>query len=145
MKPPRMGVLPVMMAATLLLSGPMARAESVSRAPTSVRPPAEAAAGKLFEGSRWALNYNAGEGERMYDVQLHGGGRMINTDPNDRTHDNDRWEAKGKYLILRFNDSYAVYLGTLQSDGSLKGQASNVVGDSWPWTGRPSRGDTTAR
>lgn len=141
MKPRRLGALSALVAAALLLLVPVAHAESTSRAAVDAQP----SAAKAFEGQRWALSYNAGEGPRLYDVQLHAGGRMTNSDPNDRSYDNDRWEAKGRDLMLRFNDGYAVYTGTLQRDGSLKGQARNVAGDSWPWTGRPSRGDTAAR
>lgn len=137
--------------AAMLLSASGAQAESVIQATPSAGLSVSSSAGvqasprQVFDGTRWAISYNAGEGDRLYDVQLHAGGRMTNSDPNDRTYGNDRWEAKGKQLILRFNDGYAVYTGTLQSDGHLKGQARNKVGDSWSWLGQASRGDTAAR
>ena len=133
--------------ALVLLASLSAQAESVSpTSPAAKRAvPVKVASGKIFEDSRWALSYNAGEGDRQYDVQLHPGGRMLNTDPNDRTNDNDRWESKGKYVILRFNDSYAVYMGSVQNDGSLQGSATNVNGDRWNWSGRRSKGDTVSK
>jgi opacity protein-like surface antigen len=100
------------------------------RKPTTAPP----ASDQLFQASRWRLDYDAGEGARSFEVGLHPGGLMTNTDPNDRTSDNDGWEAQGRYLLLRFNHSYAVYTGVLGSDGRLQGHAVNQQGESWPWT-----------
>lgn len=89
----------------------------------------------IFEDSRWRLKYKASkDGPKVYEVSLHPGGVMTNTDPRDRTYSNDAWEARGRDVVLRFNDSYAVYGGVLQKDGSLAGKAINKVGHTWAWT-----------
>ena len=88
--------------------------------------------------TRWNIKYKAdGEDARNYEFRLLPGGRMLNNHPNDKTMDNDAWESKGRYLMLRFNNSFVVYTGVLNKQGdAINGHAVNRGGDSWAWNAR---------
>ena len=89
-------------------------------------------------GTRWNIKYKAdGEEARNYEFRLLPDGRMLNNHPNDKTMDNDTWESKGRYLMLRFNNSFVVYTGVLNKQGdAINGHAVNRGGDSWAWSAR---------
>ena len=89
-------------------------------------------------GTRWNIKYKAdGEEARNYEFRLLPGGRMLNNHPNDKTMDNDAWESNGRYLMLRFNNSFVVYTGVLNKQGdAINGHAVNRGGDSWAWNAR---------
>lgn len=94
--------------------------------------------GNALSGSRWLISYKTqGEPARSYVFRLLPGGRMLNAHPNDRTPNNDRWEGKGRYVQLRFNDDYAVYSGVVNgSSDHLQGHAVNTAGDTWAWSAK---------
>jgi hypothetical protein len=86
-------------------------------------------------GSRWRLVYdNPNFGHREYDLVFLEAGKLINTHPNEKTPDDDRWESSGRKIVLRFNNGYAVYTGELSDDNHMAGNAASKAGGKWKWT-----------
>ena len=89
--------------------------------------------------SRWSISYQADKSEeaRSYELRFLPGGRLLNNHPNDTTPDNDRWESKGRYVVLRFNDNFAIYTGVLnKAENQISGHAVNSGGSTWAWSAR---------
>ncbi|NJK35726.1 MAG: hypothetical protein HC919_12715 [Oscillatoriales cyanobacterium SM2_2_1] len=86
--------------------------------------------------SRWRLVYdNPSFGHREYDLIFREAGKLINTHSNEKTPDDDRWEASGKKVVLSFNNGFAVYKGELSDDGNqMSGTATSRTGGEWKWT-----------
>jgi hypothetical protein len=55
---------------------------------------------------------------------------------DDGTGGHGHWEPLGAQVKIAFNDSYAVFLGSLDEPTSLKGSAANINGFEWNWTAR---------
>jgi len=82
-------------------------------------------------GTGWDLTENFNGHISHQHVMLRDGGVM-----DDGTAGNGRWEQLGAQVKISFNDSYAVYLGSLEEATSLRGSAANINGSEWTWTAR---------
>jgi hypothetical protein len=88
-------------------------------------------------GTTWTLDYvdPVLGSPSTFDITFLPDGELLDGDPNDTTHDNDRWEQYGTTVIFYFNDGYATYTGELAaSEGLMSGTATNVVAANWPWS-----------
>ena len=52
---------------------------------------------------------------------------------DDGVSSHDHWEQAGNMVRIDFNDSYAVYLGTVDESKSMQGAAANINGSEWTW------------
>ena len=85
-------------------------------------------------GSRWRLTYDSPNfGHREYDLIFREAGKLINTHPNEKTPDNDTWEARGNKIELRFNNGYAVYRGEFSDPNHMSGTSTSKAGGTWKW------------
>jgi hypothetical protein len=51
------------------------------------------------------------------------------------------WEQAGNAVRISFNDSYVVYLGTVDQANSMRGAAANINGTEWTWVARRESGN----
>jgi hypothetical protein len=84
-------------------------------------------------GTGWDLTENFNGFISHQHVMLRTGGVT-----DDGTAGRGHWEQLGTQVKIAFNDSYAVYLGSLEEPTSLKGTAANINGSEWTWTARCS-------
>ncbi len=85
-------------------------------------------------GSRWTIIYEEPEiGAREYDLIFRGDGKLENFHPNERTRGNDRWEQRGRRVILYFNNNFAIYEGVMSEDNVMTGEAESKIGLEWKW------------
>lgn len=85
-------------------------------------------------GSRWRLTYDSPSfGHREYDLIFHEAGKLMNTHPNEKTPDDDTWEAVGNKVELRFNNGYAVYRGEFSDQSHMSRTAASKAGGTWEW------------
>ena len=85
-------------------------------------------------GSRWRLAYDSPNfGHREYDLIFREAGKLINTHPNEKTPDDDTWEASGNKVELRFNNGYAVYRGEFSDRNHMSGTSTSKAGGTWKW------------
>ena len=84
-------------------------------------------------GTGWDLTENFNGFISHQHVVLRAGGVM-----DDGTAGHGHWEQLGSQVKIAFNDSYAVFLGSLEGPTSLKGTAGYIYGSEWTWTARRS-------
>ena len=84
-------------------------------------------------GSRWHLRFAAGAYLGDYSITLAPGGKLISSNPQDNTPDNDRWEQHGSQVLLLFNDGFARFEGEWLPTQRLEGRASSPSAGDWPW------------
>ena len=85
-------------------------------------------------GSTWLLTTHMPEGTRVFEIDLHAGGRCTSHDPNDTTSTDDEWAIESKGLRFWFNQRYVVYEAELDGPHEMHGVTHNVNDLSWPWT-----------
>ncbi len=86
-----------------------------------------------LSGSRWQLRFAAGAYQGDYSITLAPGGKLISSNPQDNTPDNDRWEQHGSQVLLLFNDGFARFEGEWLPTQRLAGRASSPSAGDWPW------------
>ena len=102
----------------------------ITAAPVGAIDPSE------LEGTRWRVVVTGEDysGTEVYDVQLHGEGRLYTFDSADQTKENDAWRIEGEQVVILLNDEFAVYTGKILPNGKIKGRGRNVRGVSWEWS-----------
>ena len=91
-------------------------------------------------GTRWDITSNINGFISHQQVTLRHDGEL-----DDGSSSHSRWEQLGTAVKLAFNDSYAVYLGTVDGASSMHGSAGNVHGGQWTWTARRSDAHSGSR
>ena len=86
-----------------------------------------------LSGSRWQLRFAAGAYQGDYSITLAPGGKLISSNPQDNTPDNDRWEQHGSQVLLLFNDGFARFEGDWLPTQRLAGRASSPSAGDWHW------------
>jgi hypothetical protein len=87
-----------------------------------------------MSGSTWLLTTHMPEGTRVFEIDLHPGGRCTSHDPNDTTPDDDEWAMESKGLRFWFNHRYVVYEAELDDARAMHGVTHNVNDLSWSWS-----------
>lgn len=87
-----------------------------------------------MSGSTWLLTTHMPEGTRVFEIDLHPGGRCTSHDPNDTTPDDDEWAIESKGLRFWFNQRYVVYEAELDDARAMHGITHNVTDLSWSWS-----------
>ena len=87
-------------------------------------------------GTEWTKTYYSDFYKRQlsFTIEFASNGKLITSNENDTTPDNDRWEHLNEVITLRINDSYAVYTAKLTSETSMSGQATNRKNETWSWS-----------
>ena len=86
-----------------------------------------------LSGSHWQLRFAAGDYQGDYSITLAPGGKLISSNPQDNTPDNDRWEQHGSQVLLLFNDGFARFEGDWLPTQRLAGRASSPSARDWHW------------
>ena len=85
-------------------------------------------------GSCWCLIYdNPRFGHREYNLIFDKDDKLINHHPDEKTPDDDTREARGREVVFRINNNYAVYGGELSDLSHMSGTATSEVGRTWEW------------
>jgi hypothetical protein len=96
--------------------------------------PDPASNASIFAGSVWEIDQvHPSTGNRVFRVRFFKNRVLQNLHPNDKTPSNDRWDADENSVNIFFNDSYAVYHGTIETPSIVAGTARNNGGDVWSW------------
>ena len=75
-------------------------------------------------------NWNYSDIDAKYEVKFRKGGRLLITNPNDVTNDNDTWEQKGAIVYFYYNDKYSTYEGWFVGQDTIIGTGKNK-NDKW--------------
>jgi len=88
--------------------------------------------GDDLTGTEWTIRYSNSDGNMEYGLLFHENGRLENHHPNEATPENDKWEQTGRTVIMKINDAYVTYTGTINGN-AIEGSAVNIKKNSWKW------------
>jgi hypothetical protein len=86
---------------------------------------------KSLAGTQWIV---------IDDINGHVSEERLRLLPDGKVDDgvstSGRWEQIGANVRIALNDSYAVYLGTLDKSANMHGAAANINGTDWTWVAK---------
>lgn len=80
---------------------------------------------------KWALDTRMPSGHRVFNLELRPNGVAISIDPSYEIRGD--WDVQGDRIQFRFNDGYVCYVAPCSGAANIKGQAHNVVNETWDW------------
>jgi hypothetical protein len=96
-------------------------------ADTPLAPPA-------LEGTTWDVRVSDSPETERYTLTFDAAGILRSNHPRDTTPDDDRWAATDDGVAFSFNDGYAHYTARFTGNGTMDGEASNVITHRWRFT-----------
>lgn len=120
-------------AVALLAASAMVGCAATAQSLEADRPSAPPA----LEGTSWQIQIlDLPESER-FTLTFGSDGVLRSSHPRDTTPANDRWRATEDGVSFSFNDDYAQYTARFTAEGTMEGEASNVIDASWRFTLTP--------